>query len=80
MAAITAKEDFLTFNEVSNEADHYDEWLFGSTKRYHHVNMYEIDKSIEAAQWYRDNDKCKGHGSVFLCTMQCLQCTTTIIW
>ena len=59
MAAINVKEDFLTFADISQEADYYDDWLFNSAKRYKHVNMYDTDKSISAAQWFGANFECK---------------------
>lgn len=59
MAAINAKEDFLTFDEVSHEADYHDDWLFHSTKRYEHINMYETEKAIQASQWYGTTSQCK---------------------
>lgn len=44
-------ESLLQFDDVSHEARHYDDWLFGSTSRYQHINMYEVEKSSQAAIW-----------------------------
>lgn len=59
MAAIELKDDFLTFADVSQEASYYDDWLFTSTKRYQHANMYETDKSVSTAQWHGGESKCE---------------------
>lgn len=59
MAEIQPIEDFLTFSEVSHEADYYDEWLFGSTRRYKHVSMYDTEKSITAADWFGEEKQCE---------------------
>lgn len=51
---------FLEFGDVSQETELYDEWLFSSTRCYDYVNMYETEKSTQAASWFERLDSlCK---------------------
>lgn len=59
MAAVGASSCVLKFEDVSQEIDSYDDWIFRSTGRYEYIHMFETDKASQASEWFAASDDCK---------------------